>query len=641
MVKKRLLSHTVNKNNNKDDIDRNKIKMLSTKWLTEMNILYKVDIIKCIINWLVNEIYSKGIIMEIFKNDNNSKSEIIIEDNNNNFNIKKDKESNIDNIFSDFDIFRKNELEIDKKWTLLYKNIIINFILYGFVVIKFKNKNNDSKKIPEILNPLYDCSVGFNDNINEITDFVVFCQSNSNSIKTDKMTCEFVEDVRVIEYSSLNKNLRLFESNINQIKNTIYLYTTFLINNAKYNYFATNPPRVYSPEDDDKIKVNGIQTITEDLEYNNVIQGGRIYSNLKKKKEENNKKQMEDLQNRLIEQNIILNTNNGNKFIKKKIKNCRDTKKLKEINLLELDGSLPISYDTISPKDLKIDPNNEIKIKSQHEYIKTLNNFIELICLGLNLRADIIFPTITPRSYSSGQEFITSGINRTISNWQEEISNTIFIIYADIILPYLYQLLEKILKEKKKNEIIKSSKKNNNIIINQKIEDMLSSLIVSINFKPNQKLSLNSLLLFEKMYESNIISKEFYLKLALNIYSLGEPEEQTKNKKNKKNNNNNNDDSDSDNDNDSDDDNDDNNNNNNNKDNNDKNKNKRKNGNKIKNNKTKKQKINNNNNDNNDDNNNDNDKNKNKRKNGNKIKNNKAKKQKINKKKNNNNKNDS
>ena len=588
MVKKRMMSHTINKIYDKSDIDRNKIKMISVKWLTEINVLYKVDIIKCIINWMVAEIYSKGIIMKIFKNDNNnSKSEIEIKEDD--FNIKeKNKKINFDNIFSNFELFRKNELEIDRKWTLLYKNIIINFILYGFVVIKYKDLNDvgDNKKIPEILDPIFDCSVGFSDNVDELLKFYVFSQSNSNSTKTDKMTSELIEDVRVIEYSTLNKNLKIFESNINQIKNTTYLYTAFLINNAKYNYFATNPPRVYNPKDDDKLKVSSIQTVTEDLGYHNIIQGGRLLSDLNKIKKENNIKEIQDLQEQLIQTNIILNKNDGNRFIKKKIKDCNDTKKLKEIDLLEPDNTLPISYETIVPKNLEVDPNNEIKIQSQHEYIKTINNFIELICLGLNLRADIIFPSISSKVYTAGQEFISSGFNRTISNWQEEISNTIFIIYADIMLPYLYQLFKKTLKEKKKNEIINNNNNNNNI--DQKIEDMLSPLIVNITFKPNQKLNLNSLLIFEKMRDNNLIPDEFYVNLALNVYSLGELEpDQIKSKKIIKRqnivNDDNNDDNDDQNNNDDDD---------NNKNSNNNNKNKRKNKDKIENNKTKKQKTN-------------------------------------------------
>ncbi len=512
-VRKKLIIHKVYYVKKEEVFDRNNLKFLDSLVLRELTILKKVDIVIDIIEYLINQIYSNGVDIKIFKTGEGKEIEI---EEDIEFNIKQKKKlknkQKIDNLnndlFPSFEIFRTKEMELERRWVTFYRDLISNFLVYGFAIVKYKKKDDDLV-IPELLDPFFDCTIAFRKLIDKSTEFYIFNSSAYKNVE-NKWTSVLMEDVRLIEYNSLDRNYRLFNSKVYNIRHYVHFYSQYIVNNAKTDHYLANPPRIYNDKDTDKMNVRTPGNIVENIDFQNVIYGNQ-FKRKEEKKSLENRERIKTLNNELKDMNNIHNID-GERYEPERKNGCFNNKKrYKKIDLLRFDRQMPISFESIIPPDMEINPNNEIKTIIQPKYIEIIKDLKESISVGLGIRPDLIFPSIGSRLQSTNQEMVANDFNKTISNWQYDISLVIHIIYGDIMLPQLHDLLNLTLKKEKK--MLKPERL-------EKIWIVLSSISIDISFRPNQKLNLTGLAIFQEANIRGLISDEDYLNFATNVYSL-------------------------------------------------------------------------------------------------------------------------
>ena len=156
-IKKKLILHDIYTIENNNDFDRSSLKFLDRKILRDLTILKKVDIVIDIVDYIINQIYSNGIDIKIFKSENNKRGKgkevELEEDIEYELKRKETKNGKIDilgdDLFPTFETFRTKEMETERRWITFYRDLIANFLIYGFAVIKYKQKD-DNLLIPEI-----------------------------------------------------------------------------------------------------------------------------------------------------------------------------------------------------------------------------------------------------------------------------------------------------------------------------------------------------------------------------------------------------------------------------------------------------------------------------------------------------------
>jgi len=409
-------------------------------------------------------------------------------------------------------LFRIEEFEKSDFWNLFFKNVIYNFIKYGFAIIKYK-KNEYNELVPEVLHPYRDCKIGFFVSDKIALKFMAFNTMNKDTVTTINKD-DAMKKYRILTYSPFSISKRLFESKIYNILNTAKAYAKYMVNHQKTNNLLTNPPRIFSTVQRETEPVTTRPRGEEDASNINIINGNNLlFRNL------NDTEKLEETIKHTIDQSKLLNQtlNRQNDLINQKdykkhnlnaynIRFFEQLDKLTNDNLLKEDKTLPISIESLIPEGFEIKRDNEIKNKVQPDQGKIIQNLTENICLGLGVKVDLILPS-SYRQFSASQKNLINEFGRLIGNWQKKLINDYIIVYSDLII-YSKNVFKKV------DELVNYD--------DEGVKFIFQHINVDISFKPNLKLTLEDLSLFERLNDKNKLADKNFLKFLIEIYGLPE-----------------------------------------------------------------------------------------------------------------------